>query len=378
MPFLYFLISLVLFIVALPFLIVFSFKQKYKNSIFARFFLFKNPPFRDSGVWFHVCSLGEAKSIKMLHDKIDGVKNISVVTNTGYDEACKYANSVRFLPYELFLPFWITKQKVLVVFEAELWYMLFYIAKKRGIKTILINARISDNSYKSYLRFKWLYKKIFANIDKVFAQSQKDKIRLIELGAKSVQVVGNIKSATNVKITKNFIKPKEFLITLASTHQEEERLILENFKITTDMKIVVVPRHPERFDEVDKYLKDFCKKMDLSYHRFSQKSDFSSNVILVDKMGEMINIYAISDLVVLGGSFVKNTGGHNPLEVAHFGCKLISGREIFNQESLFELIDNYNLATIDELQNLIKNRDNLKPTSIKYRANIEPILKELE
>ncbi len=366
-----------LFVLALPFLIIFSFKKKYKRSIFARFFLFKNSPFKQNGIWFHACSLGEVKSIKPLHDRLDGVKNISVITNTGFDEASKYFNFVRYLPYEIFLPFWIKNQKALVVVEAELWYMLFYIAKKKGMKTILINARISDNSYKNYLKFRWFYKKIFANIDKVFAQSQKDKSRLLELGAKDVIVSGNIKSFQNIKVTKKFDKPEKFLITLASTHSKEERLILNSFDIKNSMKIVVVPRHPERFDEVDSFLNHFSKEKGLSYHRFSQREDFFSDIVLVDKMGELVNIYAISDLVILGGSFVKNIGGHNPLEVAHFGCKLISGKEIFNQYPLFELVENYKIVELKNLHDVIYHQDKLKPTTIKFRANIETILKEL-
>ena len=343
----------------------------------SRFFLFKNPPFKDNGVWFHACSLGEVKSIKPLHDKLEGIKNISVITNTGFSEANILSTNVRFLPYELFLPFWITKQKVLVVCEAELWYMLFLTAKKRGTKTILINARISDNSYKSYLRFKWFYKKIFANIDKVFAQSQKDKERLLELGAKDIVVNGNIKSFQEIKISKQFDKPNSYMITIASTHHEEEKLILENFQIEKNMKIVVVPRHPERFDEVDRFLKEFSSKQNLTYHRFSKKKNFESDIVLIDEMGELVNLYAISDLVILGGSFVDGVGGHNPLEPAHFGCKLISGKKVFNQYALFDLVENQRLIELEDLAETVRNRDKLKGATIKAQADIEPILKEL-
>ncbi len=364
--------------ISLPFLVFLSFKKKYKDALPARFFLFKNPAFKDNGVWFHACSLGEVKSIKPLHDKLEGVKNISVITNTGFSEADKISKNVRFLPYELFLPFWIIKQKVLVVCEAELWYMLFLMAKRKKTKTILINARISDNSYKSYLRFKWFYKKIFANIDKVFAQSQKDKKRLIELGAKDIVISGNIKSFQEIKISKQFDKPKAYMITLASTHTKEEKLILENFQIEKDMKIVIAPRHPERFDEVDKFLKEFSSGRNLTYHRFSKKNNFESDIILIDKMGELVNLYAISDLVILGGSFVDSIGGHNPLEPAHFGCKLISGEKIFNQYALFDLVENQKMIELKELADTVKNRNKLKGANIKAQVDIEPILKELK
>jgi len=78
--------------------------------------------------------------------------NISVITDTGFNEAIKYSKDVRFLPFEIFLPLWIRKQKLLVVLEAELWYMLFLLAKTNHTPTVLLNARISDNSFKSYKR----------------------------------------------------------------------------------------------------------------------------------------------------------------------------------------------------------------------------------
>ncbi len=85
---------------ALPFLILLSFKDKYKVSIPKRFFLFKNPPFKNKAIWFHVCSFGEVVSLKALLAKIDEVVNISVTTGTGYVEAKKYKADVRFLPFE--------------------------------------------------------------------------------------------------------------------------------------------------------------------------------------------------------------------------------------------------------------------------------------
>jgi len=198
---LYYFLSLTLYFLFLPFLIILSFKKKYKKSIPARFFLYKNPPFKNYTYWFHSCSLGETKALKPLIEKFDRI-NLSVITNTGFEEAKKYKNAdVRFLPYEIFLPFWIKPCKSLVVMEAELWYMLFFIAKKRCKKTVLLNARISDKSYPKYLKFKWFYKKIFENIDVVLAQSETDKSFFIYLAL----------SQNNINIFKNFfIKPFKF------------------------------------------------------------------------------------------------------------------------------------------------------------------------
>ncbi len=366
-------IALIVYIIAIPFILLLSFKQKYRQSLFARFFLFKNSPFHKEGIWFHVASLGEVKSLKPLINGLEGEKSISMITQTGYEEAGKLDANRRYLPFELLLPFWITKQRALVVSEAELWYLLFFIAKCKGLKTYLINARISDRSYQSYLRFKWFYEKIFANIDHVFAQSEKDKKRLLELGAKEVIVNGNIKAFQKIEVTHSFDKPKEEVITLASTHKDEEMMILAQLEIK-NRKIIVVPRHPERFDSVDKMLRIFAQEKNCSYHRFSESTEFSSDIVLVDMMGALINIYAISDIVILGGSFIKGVGGHNPLEPAHFGCKVISGKEIFNQLALYDLVSNIEMVEIEEINATMSHA---KMTSIISQADIEPILKEL-
>jgi len=142
-----------------------------------------------------------------------------------------------------------------------------------------------------------------------------------------------------------------------------------------DKKILVVPRHPERFIEVGRYLADFAKEKGLSYHAFSQREEFDSDVIMIDKMGELINIYAISDVVYLGGSFVENVGGHNPLEPATFGCKIISGKHIFNQKSLYPLVENIEMVDIGDIVVASKRA---KPTSVLSKGDIAPIIEAIQ
>ena len=371
----YYLLLSFVYILAIPYLIFKSRNPKYKNAIPSKFFLKNNPSFKENGIWFHSCSMGETKAIKPLIDYYKDEANVSVITNTGYEEALKSSSNVRYLPFEIFLPFWINKQKVLVVMEAELWFMLFLIAKKKGAKTFLINARISDKSYNSYKRFSFLYKRIFKNIDKVFAQSNLDKKRLEELGARNVQVVGNIKLAQTPKVTKVLEKTDDVLITAASTHKNEEELILKSYRRSYG-KLVIVPRHPERFLEVDLLIKEYVKNNALTYHKYSQQDNFDSDIILVDKMGILNNIFAISDLVILGGAFEK-IGGHNPIEPAFFNCKIISGKNIFNQKPLFECIENYYLIENEQLGDYLNNIDNLKKPILKKVGSIDPIIKEI-
>ncbi len=373
----YYILAVLVYILALPYLIFLSFKKKYHNSIPARFFLYNNGFFKDSDIWFHACSLGEVNSLRAIVDRLDEDIGISVITNTGYEEAKKISKEVKFLPFEIWQPFWQKRERVLVVLEAELWYMLFFIAKKRGTKTILLNARISDNSYKSYKRFGFFYKKIFENIDMVFAQSDKDASRLKQLGAKDIKVIGNIKNSIEFKPTKNYKKPKnKRVIILASTHENEEEVILKNLEQNSDDILIVAPRHPERFKNVDILLREYSLKKKKSYTQLSLCSKIESDVILCDKMGELINLYAISDVVLLCGSFIDNIGGHNPLEPAAFSNIIISGKYIFNQEALFDDVENIYRCDVDNINKLL-NKD-LKKAYIKNRVDLNPIIKSLE
>jgi 3-deoxy-D-manno-octulosonic-acid transferase len=371
----YYLVLSFIYILAIPYLIFKSRNSKYTKAIPAKFFLKDNIPFKENGIWFHSCSMGETKAIKPLIDNYLENANISVITNTGFEEAKKISPNVRYLPFEIFLPFWVNKQKVLVVMEAELWYLLFLFAKKKGAKTLLINARISDKSYKSYKRFSFFYKRIFQNIDKVFAQSEVDKYRLEELGASNVEVIGNIKLAQLPKVNVKLEKPKQVVITAASTHENEEKLILDAYK-KEQGKLIIVPRHPERFEKVHLMILEFIKDKNISYQRYSIKDDFDSDIILVDKMGILNDIYAISDVVILGGAFEK-IGGHNPIEPAFFNCKIISGKNIFNQKSLFDCIKNYYLIENDELGEYLNNIKNLEKPILTKAGSIEPIIKEI-
>ena len=373
----YTLFSFVIWLIALPFVAVLSFKQKYRKSLPARFLLFKNPKFRPCNVHFHACSLGEVNALKNLISNFNDFA-ITTTTDTGFGAASKLTQNARFLPFENWLPFWLEKAKITVIFEAELWLNLVASAQKNGSYVILLNARISDKSYKNYLRFKFYYAKIFENIDLVLAQSERDKERLSELGAKNIIVSGNIKSA-------NFSAPSKILpkaqnhttITIASTHEGEEELILAglaNFVAQNkNLKFILAPRHPARFKHCAEISQIWAKEQNLSFEKFSDIWDLSSDFILLDTIGELMNFYAISDIVVLGGSFVPNIGGHNPIEAAQFGAKIISGRFYHNQIALYNLVKNIKICEASELSNALNSP--LQKSEILQKCDLEGIVK---
>lgn len=376
--YIYFLVASLLYILAIPYLLLKQRSKKYQEAIPAKFFLKNNPKLEENKIWFHTCSMGETRAIKPIIDKFDKNDiNISVITNTGFEEANKFGVGVRYLPFEIFLPFWITKQKMLLVMEAELWYMLFLVAASKGTKTVLMNARINDKSYDTYKKYSFFYKQIFRYIDKIYAQNEIDKQRLQELGGKNIEVIGNLKLANVPRISKEYIKPDHVVITAGSTHDGEEELVLDAWNKSMG-KLIIVPRHPERFDKVYELIENRYKDIHMTYHRFSKQANFDSDIVLVDMMGELNNIYAISDVAILGGGFIKSAGGHNPIEPAYFGCKLISGKTIFNQKSLFECVDNHYLIDNDELIEYLQKLDELEKSSIGKQGDINPIIEEIK
>ncbi|MBU0631203.1 lipid IV(A) 3-deoxy-D-manno-octulosonic acid transferase [bacterium] len=381
--FIYYLLSVVLYILALPLLISLSFKKKYKESVPSRFFLFNNPGFKNSnGIWFHVCSLGESRALKPILDKIDkeNVK-ITTITHTGQNEAKKYGVDLRYLPYEMFLPLWIKPQKILVVLEAEFWYMLFAVVSARGGKVVLLNARISDKSVKKYMKMGWFYKRLLSHVNIIFCQSEIDALRFATLGAKNVEVVGNIKLAQVIKESKEYEKPSTKTIVAASTHDGEEKIILAGYKKylqENKAKLIVVPRHPERFEEVYRLLLNFCNENALHVSRFSEDKSLSTDVVLVDMMGELNNIYRISDIAVLGGAFKADVGGHNPLEPAHFGCKIITGKHFYDQRELFKYVHHVQYIEDDELFTALQEADDLPPSSVDEKIDLDRVIKYIE
>lgn len=372
-------LAAVLFVAALPVLLLLSFKKKYRHSIPARFFVWKNSPFQPHDIWFHVCSLGEAKAIAPLVELLGDLKiAITVITHTGHEAASKYPAQVRYLPYEPWLWLWIRSPKVVVILEAEFWYLLFRIASARGAKVIALNARISERSFPKYHKMRWFYKRLLSQCDRIFCQSTEDMVRFIALGAINVEVIGNIKLAQKVIASKEYPKPLGTLIVAASTHEGEEEAIVKAFLTykegNADAKLLVVPRHPERFEKVFGLIQKTAPLM--SCVRWSDSQKFESDITLINAMGELNNLYAISDIAILGGAFAP-IGGHNPLEPAHFGCKIITGKHIFSQRELFKYVHHVQFVEPEDIAKALANTETLPSSQVDETIDLERIVKYL-
>jgi 3-deoxy-D-manno-octulosonic-acid transferase len=380
---LYTLLAALLYLVALPFLLLLPLvKKKYRHAIPARFFLWHNPPLRGGGIWIHSCSFGEARAIRPLTARIPPeTLRLSTTTQTGFAEISTQSAQSRYLPYELWLYLWIRPQKLLMVMEAELWYLLFFLARRNGTRTLLINARMNVRSYPKYLRLRWFYRRVFAQIDAVYAQSEEDKERLEALGAHNVKVVGNIKFAGLEAPRQKLRKPDGLLVCAGSTHQGEERLILDAFvalkQRSPDAKLLLAPRHPERFEMLHGMAEAYAVSKEWRYTRYSDDKSLESDLILIDSLGELIDLYAISDIVVLGGAF-EPIGGHNAAEAAQFGCKIISGPHYFNQRDIFAGIEGITVVENEALAETLQYPEKLPRSRITREANLQPLLQEID
>jgi len=368
---------------AFPFLLLLSFRKKYRYSIPARFFLWRNPPLEPEGVWFHVCSFGEARAVAPLVERFEPeLRRLSATTQTGFESIQALSSEQsRYLPFDPLLWFWMKPQKALVVMEAELWYLLFALAKKRGASTFLVNARISDRSWPRYRRFAWFYRRLFAYVDRVFAQSEEDRKRLEALGAGNVTVVGNIKLGQIPSPTRRLEKPEGYLVCAASTHEGEEGEILQAFQelkaLRPEAKMVLVPRHPERFEKVWRMMSSFARLQEWSIARFSEGESLEADLTLMDRMGELVNCYTVSDLVVLGGAF-EPIGGHNAAEAAQFEIPIITGPHYFNQKDLFAGIEGITVVEREKLAETLRYPKLLERSRLKLTDNpLEIIEKEI-
>ncbi|MDD2839191.1 MAG: glycosyltransferase N-terminal domain-containing protein, partial [Sulfuricurvum sp.] len=227
-------------------------------------------------------------------------------------------------------------------------------------------------------RMRWFYRILLRQCDRILCQSSEDMARFIALGGRNVEVVGNIKLAQKIEATKHYSKPDGLLIVAASTHEGEEEGILRGFLAYREQnpsaKLLVVPRHPERFAKVRELIAHVAPTVGFSC--WSESQSISEVITLIDAMGELNNVYAISDIAIVGGAFVP-IGGHNPLEPATFGCKIITGEEIFLQRELFKYVSHVQFTSLQGVAEALKHAESLPPSQINGSVDLDRVLDNL-
>lgn len=364
---------LALLAIASPWLIYRSLRNgKYREGWGERFFGWV--PQRESGrrcVWLHAVSLGEVNLLQTIVQRIEAEHPdwdvvISSTTATGHAQAKK-----RYAPRPVFyapLDFsWAVKNvlrrlqpDLLLLAELEVWPNLLKAAQQQGVPVAVINGRLGEKSYRGYRRLRWLLHSTFARLDLVAAQTGEYARRFLDLGCRPehVHITGSLKfdgtqpdrnnPATSRLARLAGIAADDLVFLAGSTQAGEEAVALEVFQHFANayprLKLILVPRHPERFNEVAQLL----DRRGIAWHRRSQLepgSTVQSKVLLVDAVGELAAWWGTARIAFVGGS-LGNRGGQNMIEPAAYGAAVCFGPNIWNFRDVVALLLNSEAAVV--------------------------------
>jgi len=302
-------------------------------------------------IWLHAVSVGEVRAsaplVKALATDYPGhTVLITTMTPTGsatVRELFGAAVAHCYVPYDLPTAVWRflnrIRPRLALIMETELWPNLFHQCHARGIPLILANVRMSEKSARGYRRVAGFTRATLANVSRVGAQTEADAGRMRALGAAQVEVTGSIKFemdvpadlAARAAALRSRIGERPVWVA-ASTRAGEEEQVLGAFaplrEQFPDLLLVLVPRHPERFDSVAK----LCRQRGFHVERRSEHQDGvapGTAILLGDTMGELLLFHAAADVSYIGGSLVP-LGGQNLLEAAAVGTPVVFGPHMFN------------------------------------------------
>ncbi|CDR33609.1 3-deoxy-D-manno-octulosonic acid transferase [Criblamydia sequanensis] len=370
-------ISLLLyFLLSAPYLLIRSIKNpKYGLSLIKKFgFSLHNASLGKKIIWVHAVSLGETRGaqtlVKLLKEKFQNSLIVFTTTTvTGQEEAKKNikADFFGYLPWDLsFIIFPLVKRvnpSLVLLIESDFWPNFLAACKKNKANIVLVNGKISEKSLNRLLKFPSIKEKIINRIDCFCLQSEDYKKRFLALGVKEnkIHVTGNIKLDLSVDenvdaalIQKLSLAEDDFVLVFGSSHFNEEDqftgVLNEIWKKHPHVKAVLVPRHPERFNEVA----DRLKKNQVDFLRYSEIGEgrHKKKLILLDQMGLLMKCYRHAHAAVVGGSFIKSVGGHNILEPCSFGIPVVFGPYMHSQPELVRLAKEYNVGYQVDMKNL--------------------------
>ncbi len=304
-------------------------------------------------IMFHGVSVGEINAIEKLVKRVreefqDAIIVVTTGTNTGQENAIKkLAEATDFITYFPFdTPNCVNKfldnikPTEILMAETEIWPNFVGICKKRGIKLYIINGRISDRTFNSYMKFKFFFKPLLNKYAGIFTQSTEDLNKFLKLGANqnTTKRMNNLKFDITAPIVDINLSYTGRIFLAASTHSGEDRIVLDVYtKLKAkheDLKLILAPRHLTRLDEIKEIFKN------TSYCLRSSGGDLINNdIMILDTMGELGKIFSFAYFSFIGGSFNK-TGGHNPLESIIFSKPVISGPSISNFKDIYSIIQN--------------------------------------
>lgn len=338
-------------------------------------------------LWLNAVSVGETIALGPLVHEIEksypGIKLlISATTGTGYHRAKALYPNHQIIAYPYDFSFVVDKflkayqPDCFISCELDLWPNFLMGCQKFKVPFVVISGRISDSSIKGYTKIKPLIYRALEGVSLFLAQDKIDEERAKEIGFKVVKQVGNLKFdllETDPKpLSDEFSALKqenENFLVIASTHHPEEAYILDalnsiGFWERVNWKLILVPRHPERKDQLAAMLDKVDKKFQFYSQIDDQKSPFKEQILLVDKIGVLAKFYQLSDLCFIGGSLISH-GGQNMIEPAALGCAIFFGPHVHNFREASELLLS-NQAAIQ-----VKNPQELKQIWPEYLDDLQ-------
>ena len=363
-------------------------KKEHPKRFKEKFGFYTKKKIKGKLIWFHGASVGEILSIMPLIENLEKNKEINQILITSNTlSSSKILSNLKltktihqFFPIDTnyhtqkFLKYW--KPSVAVFIDSEIWPNMITNIKKTPISLILMNARITDKSFKRWKLFKSYAKKIFFNFDICLSSSHKSKKYLKSLGAKNIKHVGNLKftqSEKNITFLDNDLK-KFFLSKriwcASSTHSTEEFIcanVHKKLKVKyKNLLTIIIPRHIHRTEEIVNEM----KKLNLNVHLHNSKNkiDKDTDIYLVNSFGQTKSFFKVCKTVFLGGSMIRH-GGQNPLEAARFGCKILHGPNVWNFDEIYNLLKKNKVSRkIINSNQLSLNVDKMLNNKNKYRS----------
>ncbi len=368
-------------------------------------------------IWIHGASIGEAQSALILLNRITEIyPNINFLMTTGTLTSAKLmekklpSNAMhQFFPLDhpnyiqTFLNHW--KPDLILWMESELWPNTLHIIKEKKIPAMLINARMSNRSFKTWRLFPSMINKMTLTFEKILCQSEQNFENYKKLGAKNAINTGNIKyAASPLECNKDELKKllntthHRPLWLYASTHNNEESIACDIHtrlkKQFSDLLTIIVPRHPDRQNQIIETLAKY-KYLNIEFRSSQIKKTPSKNtdIYIADTLGELGLFYRLSPISCIGRSFSNDGGGgHNPIEAAQLGSVVLHGPKVQNLQDIYDDMDRDNIsiqantpdALASTLTDFLGNRaklEQLQNSSVKYSRGksqvIENILKHI-
>ena len=313
----------------------------------------------EESIWIHAVSVGEVLTARAL---VEDLRTryprlrlfLSTTTVAGQQVArrnIQNVDAIFYFPFDFAFiirrTLKLVRPRVFVMMETEIWPNLLRLCRTRGVKTVVVNGRISSRSYPRYRVIKLFFRHVLADVDRFCMQSEESARRLIDLGAEpaNVSVTGSLKfDSLKIPTPVAHGKPRErvlryfrtnpgrIVVVAGSTVRGEEVAVLRAFeRIRTTMPgalAILAPRQPERFGEVERIARDAgfatTRRSDLPID-----AEPRADVVVLDTLGELAQLYQVATVVFVGGSLVDH-GGHNILEPAIFGKPIVFGPHMHN------------------------------------------------